>query len=81
METGCPPAEEDGKEQSTQRDKSGTALFLRGRAILLPADFFSPLSQAECTLNQLDFFHKVKDAVSRSHSAGSKSLFLFSLEL
>lgn len=43
--------------------------------------FFSPLSQAECTLNQLDFFHKVKDAVSRSHSAGSKSLFLFSLEL
>lgn len=65
----------------TQRDKLVTAMFSRSRAIILPTDFFFFSSRAECTLNQLDFFHKVKDAISKSHSAGSKSLFLFSLEL
>lgn len=62
-------------------EQSGYSHVHRRKSYYPACRFFFPLSQAECTLNQLDFFHKVKDAITRSHSAGSKSLFLFSLEL
>ena len=51
----------------------------RGKAVILPTD--SSSSEAECTLNQLAFFNKLKDGISRSHGAGAEHLFLFSWEL
>lgn len=41
-----------------------------------PAHRF-PSSEAECTLNQLAFFHKLKGGISRSHGAGPNAYFYF----